>query len=89
MYFVTRQLKLLLVDSHVNGNGNSNGSTYHWIVTHAEEAHHLNVSRHRRRTSELGIRVHAAESIGHTVRSRTCSHVVWVKCTTCTTTRSH
>ena len=89
MYFVTRQLNLLLVDSHVNGNGNSNGSTYHWVVTHAEEAHHLNVSRHRRRTSELGIRVHAAESIGHTVRSRTCSHVVWVQSTTCTTTGSY
>ena len=36
-------LKGLLSHSLLNGNGNSNGSTYHRVVTHTEEAHHLNV----------------------------------------------
>ncbi|CUQ02041.1 Uncharacterised protein [Segatella copri] len=33
--------------------------------------------------------MHTTHSISHTVRSRTCSHVIWVQCTTCTTTRSY
>ena len=37
--------KLLLVDSEVDSYGNSNSSTYHRVVTHTEEAHHLYVSR--------------------------------------------
>jgi hypothetical protein len=28
-----------------HGNSYSNGCADHWIVTHAEEAHHLNVGR--------------------------------------------
>ena len=26
--------------------GNSNGSTYHWVVTHSNKSHHLYVSRY-------------------------------------------
>ena len=37
--------KLLLVDSEVDGYGDSYSSTYHRVVTHTEEAHHLYVSR--------------------------------------------
>ena len=40
-------------------------TTYHWVVTDTEEAHHLNVSRNRRRTCELSVRVHTAQSISH------------------------
>ena len=34
-------------------------------ITNTEEAHHLNVSRNRRRTCELSVRVHTTQSIGH------------------------
>ena len=37
--------ELLLVQSEVDSNGDSYSSTYHRVVTHAEEAHHLYVSR--------------------------------------------
>lgn len=37
--------KLLLVECEVDSNGDSYRSTYHRVVTHAEEAHHLYVSR--------------------------------------------
>ncbi len=36
---------LFLVESQVYSNGDSYSSTNHWVVTHAEEAHHLYVSR--------------------------------------------
>ena len=44
IYFVISK-KLLLVDSEVDSYGDSYSSTYHWVVTHTEEAHHLYVSR--------------------------------------------
>ena len=78
--------ELLLVESQVDSYSDSYCCTYHWVVTNTQEAHHLYVSRNRRRTSELSVRVHTAESISHTVRSGTCSHVVWVQCTAGTTT---
>ena len=52
----------------LDSNSYCNSCTYHWVVTHTEEAHHLNVSRNRRRTCELSVRVHTTKSIGHTVR---------------------
>ena len=36
-------------------------------------------------SSELCIRMHTSHSICHTIRSWSCSHVIWVKCTSCTT----
>ena len=36
--------RLFLVDSQVDSNGDSHCSTYHWVVAHTEEAHHLYVS---------------------------------------------
>ena len=33
----------LLVECSSNVNGASNCTTYHWVVTDAEESHHLNV----------------------------------------------
>ena len=41
--FISRQL--LLVEGEVDSNGDSHCCTYHRVVTHTEEAHHLNVSR--------------------------------------------
>ena len=38
--------RLLLVQGKVDSNGNRNRGTYHRVITHAEEAHHLNVSRY-------------------------------------------
>ena len=58
----------LLFHRLLDSNSYSNGSTYHWVVTHTEEAHHLNVSRNRRRTCKLSVRVHTTKGIGHTVR---------------------
>ena len=80
---------LLLVQCEVDSYGDSHGSTYHWVVTNTQEAHHLNVSRNRRRTCELSVRVQTTHGVGHTIRSRTSSHVVWVQCTTRTTTGSY
>ena len=37
---------LLLVQGQVNLDGDADSSTHHGVVTDAEEAHHLNVSRH-------------------------------------------
>ena len=36
----------LLCERCSNVNGASHCAAYHWVVTHAEEAHHLNVSRY-------------------------------------------
>ena len=38
-------LSLLLVQSQVNIHGASYRATYHGVVAHTQEAHHLNVSR--------------------------------------------
>ena len=47
------------------------------------------MSRHRRRAGELSVAVHTAHGVGHTIRSRTCSHVVGVQRTARTTTGSN
>ena len=80
---------LLLVQKQVGLYGYSYGSTHHWVVAHAQIAHHLNVSRYRRRTCELSVAVHTTHGVGHTIRSRTCSHVVRVQRTARTTTGSN
>ena len=41
----TGQQSLLFIQGEVDGDGYRYGSTYHRVVTHAEEAHHLYVSR--------------------------------------------
>ena len=41
---------LLLIKCSSNVNGASYSTTYHWVVTDAEESHHLNVSWNRRQT---------------------------------------
>src|SRR5699024_8223432 len=46
---------------------------------------HLYVSRYGRGSCELSVRVHTSHSIGHTVGSRTSSHVVWMQSTSGTT----
>ena len=71
--------------SFLNTYCNSNCSTNHWVVTHSDQTHHLNVSRYGRGTCELCVRVHTSHGICHTVGSRTCCHVVRVKGTACTT----
>ena len=65
---------------------NSNCHTNHRVVTSADKTHHLYMSRYGRRSCELSVRMHTSKSICHTVGSRTCCHVVRVKCTSCTTT---
>ena len=37
--------ELLLVESQVDSYSDSHCCTYHWVVTNAQEAHHLYVSR--------------------------------------------
>ncbi len=51
---------------------------------HTDETHHLYMRRYRGRACELCIGVHTAHGISHSVRSRTCCHVVRVKGTSCT-----
>ncbi len=43
-----------------NRNCNCNSHTNHWVVTCTDKTHHFYVSRYRRRTSELCIRVHTS-----------------------------
>ena len=44
----------------LDGDSAGDGGTDHGVVAHADETHHLYVSRYRRRTSELCIRVHTS-----------------------------
>ena len=82
-------LELASLCSFLDGNSNCNSSAYHRVVTHTDQTHHFYVSRNGRGTSELCVRVHTSHGIGHTVGSRTCSHVVWVKSTSCTAAGSY
>ena len=63
----SRRFTIMLFHGLLDGNGDSDGSADHRVVAHAEEAHHLDVRRYRRRTCELSVRVHTSHSIGHTV----------------------
>ena len=45
IYIVNDQKNEVLLHALLYCNSYSNGSTNHRVVTHAEEAHHLNVSR--------------------------------------------
>ena len=67
---------LLLVQGEVDGHGDGDCGADHRVVTDAKEAHHLDVSGHRAGAGELSVGVHTAHRIGHTVRRRTCGHVV-------------
>ena len=60
-------------------DGAGNGGADHRVVPHAHEAHHFHVGRDGRGTGELGVGVHAAHGIGHTIGSRTGSHVIRVQ----------
>ena len=44
-FFIFACMRLLLVQGEVDSNSYRYSCTYHWVVTHTEEAHHLNVSR--------------------------------------------
>ena len=59
----------LLVQSQSHIYGASYRTSYHRVVTDAEEAHHFNVGEYGRRTCKLSVRVHTAHGVGHTVRS--------------------
>ena len=59
------------------------GSAYHGVVAHADEAHHLDVSRHGGRTCKLGVTVHAAHGVGQAIGSRTSCHVIRMQGTAC------
>ena len=82
-------LELTSLSSFLDGYSNSYGSTYHRVVAHADQTHHLNVCRYGGRTSELRVRVHTAQSIGETVRSGTCSHVIGMQSTSGTAAGSY
>ena len=58
---------MLLVEGGGYVDGAGYGATYHGVVADTEEAHHLDVCGYRRRTGELGVAVHAAHRVGHTV----------------------
>ena len=81
-------LEFASLSSFFNRYCNSNSSANHRVVAHADQTHHLNVCRYGGRTSELRVRVHTAQSIGETVRSGTCSHVIGMQSTSGTTTEA-
>ena len=78
-----------LLERFFDSDRNRNRSADHRIVTHTDEAHHLNMSWNRRGTSELSVRVHTPHSICHTVRGRTCRHVIRMQGSTRATTGSN
>ncbi len=43
--FKLSQLELAVVSSFLNRNSNCYCSTNHWVITHADKSHHLNMSR--------------------------------------------
>ena len=57
-------------------DSNGHGSADHRVVAHADEAHHLYVSRNGRAARELRVAVHTAHCIRHAVGSGTRSHIV-------------
>ena len=58
---------------------NSDAGAYHRVVAHAEETHHFHMCRNRGRSCELGVRVHPAHGVCHTVGGWSCCHVVRVQ----------
>jgi len=87
MKFLYYHLKLLCC--LFNCNCYCNGCTYHRVVTHTDKSHHFNMSRNRRWTCKLCISVHSSHGIRHTVRSRTCCHVIRMQCSSGTAARSY
>ena len=69
-------LELSVLSGLLNRNSYGNRCPDHGVIPHTDQTHHLNMGRDRGRTRKLGIRVHAAHGIGHTVRSRACSHII-------------
>ncbi len=62
-----------------SSNSAGDGSTDHGVVAHADQTHHLNVCRHRRRTCKLRIAVHAAQRVGQAVAGRAGCDVIGVQ----------
>ena len=52
-----------LLQGFLNRNSQVNGHADHGVVTCAQEAHHLNVSRHGGGASELSVAVHTAHGM--------------------------
>ena len=69
-----------------SSNSAGDGHTDHRVVAGTDQTHHLDVSRDGGGASELGITVHTAHRVCKTIGSRTCTHIIWVKCTTCAAT---
>ena len=74
-----QQLLACLFDS------NCNSHTNHGVVTCADETHHLYVSGNGGGACELCVGVHSSHGVGHTVAGGTCSHVIGMEGSTCTT----
>ena len=70
------RMLLLFAHSFLYSYSYGYGHTNHRVVTSADEAHHVNVCRYGGGTCELGIAVHTAHGVGHTIGSRASSHVV-------------
>src|SRR5699024_3146418 len=87
--FFCYELELSCFSGFFNRNCYSNSSTYHWVITHSDQTHHLYMGWYRRRSSELCITMHTSHCICHTIGSWSCSHVVRMKCTSCSSTRSY
>ena len=79
------QLLACLFDS----NCNSNSHTNHGVVTCADETHHFYVGRNGGGACELCIGVHTTHGVGHTVRGRTCAHVIGMQSTSGTAAGSN
>ena len=73
----------LLLQALRNSDGHGDGGADHRVVAHAQGAHYLHVRVHGGGTGKLGVGMHAAHGICHTVGGGTGSHVVRVQGTAC------
>ena len=61
--------KGLLIEREGDIDGAGDCAADHRVITDAEEAHHLDVSRNGGRACELGVTVHTTHGVGHTLGS--------------------
>ena len=78
--------ELLLAQGEGYVDGAGYGAAYHRVVADAEEAHHLDVCGYAAGAGELGVGVHAAHGVGHTVGGGAGGHVVGMEGTAGATT---
>jgi hypothetical protein len=83
---ISISLEQSLFHDRFDANGHCDTRADHRVVPHADEPHHFDVGGHRRGTGKLGVGVHPAHRVGHSVRRGASGHIVRVQRSTGTAT---